>query len=71
MPTLCPRCRCDLFWEIDCGHDGYDGITYTSYRCNGCDLWYDGWRQEWLVDCWGWRDADDCEVYDPDDGEEL
>ena len=60
----CPRCGNNKFREIDCGPDGWDDdITYTSEICTKCELWYDGWQNKWLIDCDGWRDAEDCDEF--------
>lgn len=48
---LCPACFGTNFIEHDCGPDTYDDdITYTSHECSACGLWFDGWRDKWLVD---------------------
>jgi len=66
----CPRCGSTEFDELDSGPDTYeDDITYTSYRCRRCDLFYDEWIDKWCVDCDNWADAADAEAYDPSNPE--
>ncbi len=62
--TICPRCGSNEFKEVDCGPDTYDDdIAYSSDICESCGLWWDGWREMWLVDCSIWREAEDCDEY--------
>ena len=61
---VCPRCGCKDFDEIDCGPDTYDDdITYTSYKCTSCGLWWDGWVDKWYIDVECWRDVEYAEEY--------
>ena len=63
---ICPRCGESDFDEVDCGPDSYDDdVTYTSYRCQGCKLWYDGWVNKWFDDIESWRDTEDAEEWAP------
>jgi len=68
-PKKCPRCDSTDFDEHDCGPDSYeDDITYTSYSCKKCGLWYDGWRDDWLIQTDGtnveyWNDSEDAVPY--------
>ena len=65
---ICPRCGNTEFSERECGPDTYDAdITYTSWICTQCGLWYSGWTGQWLIDCESWRDEQDCEEYIPDE----
>lgn len=65
MPDKCPRCGNTTFREIDCGPDGYDDdITYVSYICTNCGLWYSGWSDSWRIDVSNWREEEDAEVYE-------
>lgn len=65
---FCPRCGCEELDEHDCGPDGYDDdIAYTSYSCDECGLWYDGWRGRWLINCDSWIDEEDAEIYKKDE----
>lgn len=65
---VCPRCHSTDLYERDCGPDSYDDdISYTSYICKNCGLWYDGWVDKWLiykdgsnVECW--QDTEDDDV---------
>ena len=55
----CPRCHGTGFIEHDCGPDTYDDdISYISFSCRNCGLWYSGWTDKWLIDCDGWRDEE-------------
>lgn len=71
---VCPRCGNTTFTELDCGPDSYDDdVTWTSYVCTKCELWYSDWTEKWLVDCTSWRDESTSEEYKPpaesDEGE--
>jgi len=49
-PKVCPRCGYTDFRDVDCGPDSWDDdIFYISYVCKKCSLWYDGWKNKWLV----------------------
>lgn len=62
----CPRCGGKDFLEHDCGPDTYDDdITYTSYQCKSCGLWYDGWRDKWLIDVECESDEEGAKEYKP------
>ena len=46
----CPRCDGKEFWDRDCGPDSWDDdIYYLSYVCKKCELWFDGWVDDWLI----------------------
>ncbi len=63
----CPRCGNTSFTKLWCGPDSYDNdITWTSYVCTKCELWYSGWSERWLVDCDSWTEEDTSEEYKPD-----
>jgi hypothetical protein len=63
-PDACPRCGGKTFFSVDCGPDNWeDTRTWTSYICRGCELYYSGWTDKWLVDCTGWIDEEDAEEY--------
>ena len=60
----CPRCGSSEFEEIWCGPDSYDDdITYTSYQCKKCGLWYDGWVDKWFIDVDHWQEVENAEEY--------
>ena len=66
MPVCddCPRCGGSVFREIDCGPDSWDDdVSYTSFICKDCGLYYSGWTQKWLIDCENWTDEDRCEEF--------
>lgn len=64
MTEACPRCGGVEFHEVECGPDGYDDdVTYTSYVCSKCELWYDGWNGRWYVDVTSWREVEFGEEY--------
>lgn len=49
-PKECPHCKGFVFREVDCGPDTYeDDISYLSYECAACKLWFDGWQGKWLL----------------------
>jgi len=70
---VCPRCGNkninETFYERDCGPDTWDDdIAYTSYICDKCELWYDGWKDEWLINKDGtnvedWIESEDAIEY--------
>lgn len=61
---ICPRCQGTSFTEHDCGPDSYeDDIFYISESCDGCGLWYDGWRNKWLIDVASWTEAEDAKEF--------
>ena len=65
---VCPRCGGKIFDPVDCGPDSLEnGFAYTSYRCVGCRLWFDGLTDSWYADIDGWQDvyADGTEEYKP------
>jgi len=56
----CPKCGKQDYSEHDCGPDSWDDdIAWTSYRCKGCSLWYDGWSGKWYEDIEAWQDVDE------------
>ena len=64
MDEPCPRCNSQDFAEKECGSDSYDDdITWTSYKCLQCELWYSGWRDKWLVDVDSWHEEEGAEEY--------
>jgi len=68
-PKKCPRCGNVKFNERDCGPDGFDDdISYVSFICTKCGLWFDGWVDNWLVDENGsniedWQDSEDAKEF--------
>lgn len=67
MIDKCPRCGHTEFDEVDCGPDSYeDDITYTSYRCQSCKLFYDGWAEDWY-EVEGWWEVEDAKPWKPED----
>lgn len=60
----CPRCNNEKFEEISCGSDSFeDDITWTSYKCIECGLWYSNWKDEWLIDVEFWQDEENAIVF--------
>ena len=60
----CPSCFGTDLESRDCGPDGYDDdIVYTSFKCKLCGLWFDGWRNRWLLDCDSWHDEEDAREF--------
>lgn len=58
----CPRCSNDSLRYVDCNY----GIQYYfSEVCEECGLWFDGKREEWLVDCENWETAWRCVEFEP------
>lgn len=61
----CPKCNNTEFIEHDCGPDTYeDDITYTSFSCIKCGLWFDGWISKWYENVTSWSDTEGEEPYE-------
>lgn len=62
----CPRCGGEDFTEHNCGSGRWeDDITYTSYSCDKCGLWYGGWLNKWLKNCNSWSEEETAGEYIP------
>ena len=60
----CPKCNNTEFNEHDCGADTYDDdISYSSFSCTECGLWFDGWVEKWYEGVDNWRDVEDREPF--------
>jgi transcription elongation factor Elf1 len=60
----CLRCGNEIFEEIDCGFDSYDNdISYSSYKCKNCGLWFDGWMKKWFIDVDFWQEIESAKEY--------
>lgn len=58
----CPRCGGTDFEERSCGRDTWDDdLTWISYICLGCELWYSGFTCVWLIDCDSWQGEEGAE----------
>lgn len=61
---ICPRCGNTEFEELFSGPDSYeDDVTWMSYICTQCRLYYSSWTDKWYVDCETWQDEEDAEEY--------
>lgn len=60
MKLFCPECKEEKeFFEVDCGPDTYDDdIAYTSYICEKCKIYCDGWNDNWYEEGTVWTDLD-------------
>jgi len=66
MDKKCPRCGSTEFLDLDCGPDTWDDdVTYISYKCEKCGLWYDGWHNKWYINVDSWQEVEEAEEYKP------
>ena len=57
MNIFCPHCKCEK--ELDEGPDSYeDDISYTSYVCNTCKIYCNGWTDDWYEEGTRWQEVD-------------
>jgi len=60
MNIFCPHCKCKReFDDLDEGPDSYeDDISYTSYVCNTCQIYCNGWTDDWFEEGTRWQEVD-------------